>query len=104
MSKMSQLYAELTQSAAELGFESFEDAEKAGYRPDYNTGTLYLHEPTSDAMKEMNEAHEAWLKERDNILRRLKQLDNSLARLGIKNPTWKVVHDAYCFIKEKCND
>lgn len=104
MSKMSQLHASLSESASELGFDSLEDAEKAGYRPDYNTGTLYLHEPTADAIKEMDEAHKAWLEERDDILKRLKRIDNSLNRLGIKNPVWSAINDAYCFIKEKCND
>lgn len=36
MSKMSQLHAELTEKAAELGFESIEDAEAHGYKVEYN--------------------------------------------------------------------
>lgn len=62
---------ELEESANELGFKSLIDAEKVGYRPDYNTGKLYLHEPTANALKEMEEAHKAWLKERDEAIRKL---------------------------------
>ena len=36
MSKMSQIHAELTEAAAELGFESIEDAEAHGYKVEYN--------------------------------------------------------------------
>ena len=70
MSKMSQLHAEFEESAAELGFRSFEEAEKAGYRPDYSNGTLYKHEPLD---KLMDEAHEDWLKEKKKILDRLRK-------------------------------
>ena len=52
MSKLSQLHAEFEENANELGFESFEEAERNGYRPDYATGKLYLHEPTANALKE----------------------------------------------------
>lgn len=40
MSKMSQLHAELTQQAAELGFMSIEEAEQAGYRVDWLNSRL----------------------------------------------------------------
>lgn len=36
MSKMSQLHAELSEAAAELGFESIEDAEAHGYKVEYS--------------------------------------------------------------------
>ena len=78
MSKMSQLHAELEMSAAELGFENLEEAEKVGYRPDYTTGKLYLHEPTANALKEMEEAHKAWLKARDEAIHKLEMtLENA---------------------------
>ena len=59
MSKMSQLHAELTQQAYELGFESISEAEQAGYSVDWNRGRL---------VDGRELAHEAWLKERDEVL------------------------------------
>lgn len=40
MSKMSQLHAELTEQAAELGFESIEEAEINGFKVDYEKQKL----------------------------------------------------------------
>ena len=40
MSKMSQLHAELTSQAAELGFESIEQAEANGFKVDYEKQKL----------------------------------------------------------------
>lgn len=40
MSKMSQLHAELTEQAAEMGFESIEQAEENGFKVDYNKQKL----------------------------------------------------------------
>lgn len=51
MSKMSQMHAELTQEAYENGFETLEE---------------YL------ADQERTKAHEAWLKEREEVIRELK--------------------------------
>lgn len=46
MSKMSQLHAELSEQAAELGFESIGEAEQAGYGVDWKN-----HRLTPDADK-----------------------------------------------------
>lgn len=62
MSKMSQLHAELSQQAAELGFESIEEAEQAGYGVDLVNAKLTPPE---------EEAHKAWLKEKEEAIRRL---------------------------------
>ena len=67
MSKMSQLHAELTEQAAELGFQSIEEAEANGY------------EVTSDGVwaklvktkTEEDKAYEAWLKEREEVIKSL---------------------------------
>ena len=40
MSKLSQLHAELTEQAAELGFESLEEAEINGFKVDYEKQKL----------------------------------------------------------------
>lgn len=66
MSKMSQLHAELSEQAAELGFESIGEAEQAGYAIDYDRGKL---------VDGRELAHEAWLKERDEVL---ESIDNAI--------------------------
>lgn len=65
MSKLSQLHAELSEQAAELGFESIEQAEQAGYEVDYENARL---------IEPQEAAHEAWLKEREQVLEELRIL------------------------------
>lgn len=67
MSKMSQLHAELSESAAELGFENIQQAEEAGFVPNWTTGRL-------EKKDWLNEAHADILKERDEIIEDLKKL------------------------------
>ena len=71
MSKISQLHAELTEQAYDLGFESIEEAEANGYHINYCDNKVKL---TLDMAKAQEQAHEAWLKEKENILAKLKQL------------------------------
>ena len=51
MSKMSQIHAELTEAAAELGFESIEDAEAHGYKVEYNENYASLVPDIDEAYK-----------------------------------------------------
>ena len=51
MSKMSQLHAELSEAAAELGFESIEDAEAHGYKVEYNENYASLVPDIDEAYK-----------------------------------------------------
>ena len=62
MSKMSQLHADLTEQAADLGFGSIEEAEVHGYKVDYVNGTLTMPE---DPAVQLSLAHEAWERKRD---------------------------------------
>ena len=71
MSKMSQLHAELTQQAAELGFKSIEEAEANGYHIDYTSKGWKLK---LDMAKAYEQAHEAWLKEKACTLEGLEDL------------------------------
>lgn len=66
MSKMSQLHAELTEQAIELGFENLEEALANGYEVDYEEQKLV--NPYVLSNKAHEEAHEAWLKEREEVL------------------------------------
>lgn len=67
MSKMSQLHAELSEQAYELGFDSIEDAEANGYEvvSDGNWAKLMKTETEED------KAYEAWLEEREEVIKSL---------------------------------
>lgn len=72
MSKMSQLHAELSEQAYELGFESLGEAEQAGYGVDWENHKLIKVED------ELDKAHEAWLEERERALHWLEKLSAHL--------------------------
>ncbi len=72
MSKMSQLHAELSEQAYELGFESIGEAEQAGYGVDWENAKLIKIEDEQD------KAHKAWLEEKEEILKRLQNLYDEL--------------------------
>lgn len=65
MSKMSQLHAELTAQAANLGYESIGEAEQMGCEVDWENQKLI---PPEEA------AHNSILRERDEIIEDLKKL------------------------------
>lgn len=69
---MSQLHAELTEQAYELGFENLEEALANGYEVDYEEQKLV--NPYVLSGKAQEEAHEAWLKERDELVKRAEEL------------------------------
>lgn len=89
MSKMSQLHAELSEQASELGFESLGEAEQAGYGVDWDTHKL---------IEPQELAHKAWLKERDEVLGGLVNL------MVLSVYDYDTVIKAYNFIKEQCHD
>lgn len=92
MSKLSQLYAELSEQASELGFESLGEAEQAGYGVDWENGKLIKVED------ELDKAHEAWLKEQEIVLGGLMNL------MVHKVYDHDIIERAYKFIKEECHD
>ena len=84
MSKMSQLHAELTEQATELGFETIQDAVNSGYNVDYEKGKLVKRglsysETVEYLAKAHEEAHEAWLKEREEVVFELERLITAYA-------------------------
>lgn len=103
MSKMSQLHAELSEQANELGFETIQDAVNSGYVVDYDKGKLVkcglgYPETVEYLAKEQEKAHEAWLEERDEVL-------GGLLNLMVHNVyDYDTVIKAYNFIKEQCHD
>lgn len=103
MSKMSQLHLTLDEQAVELGFEGLGEALMKGYDVDYEKGKLVRRglgysETVEYLTKEQQKAHEAWLKERDEVL-------GGLVNLMVHNVyDYDTVIKAYNFIKEQCHD
>lgn len=73
MSKMNKLAMELEEQASELGFESLEQAEQAGYEVDYENAKL---------IEPQEAAHKAWLKERDEVLHLLESVKEEIINLN----------------------
>lgn len=95
MSKMSQLHAELSEQAAELGFESIGEAEQAGYGVDWENAKLIKIED------EQEKAHQAWLKEREEVLERLEKKQDKLKRMLCDDTgLYDLITDAINFIKK----
>lgn len=76
MSKMSMLYDELMGQCARLGFQDLGEAEQAGYGVDWQNAKLIK------VKDEQEKAHEAWLKERDEVLEEQRGLHDRLMELG----------------------
>ena len=73
MSKMSQLHLTLDEQAVELGFEGLGEALMKGYDVDYEKGKLVKRglgysETVEYLAKEQEKAHEAWLKEKEEVI------------------------------------
>lgn len=100
MSKMSNIAMELDERAVELGFADHLEAMANGY--DWGVGedgVAFLWK----AEDEQEKAHEAWLKERGEILEEQEQLHDHLMELGY-DALAESVYRAIKFIKEQCHD
>lgn len=90
MSKMSQLQAELSEQAVELGFRNIEEAFDNGYEVVSDGSFAHLVKPEDEQEK----AHEAWLKEKEIVV-------GSLMNLLIhKVFDFDIIERAIKFIKE----
>ena len=88
MSKMSQLHAELSEQATDLGYETLEQALNDGWCVDYDESRLYKRIDIQE------EAHAEWLKEKEIVLNDLRALLTkfvALANAGSK----EAVHEEY---------
>ena len=65
MSKMSQIHAELSEQASDLGFESIADAEANGYHIAYYGNTVKL---MLDQNKAHELAHKDWEKRKKEVI------------------------------------
>lgn len=72
MSKMSQLHAELEEQAYEKGYESLDEALKDGATIIGETLVTKDDLPSKKSVDERQQAHEAWLKEREEVISGLK--------------------------------
>lgn len=102
-SKMSQLHAELTQQASELGFESIEDAENNGYEVIYNGEGFGRLVKSED---ELDQYHRAWLKKRDEVISSLNNAIWHDYKLSGDRKTYVqvVMQRAIDFIQKECHD
>ena len=95
MSKMSNIAMELDERAVELGFA--DDLEARANGNDWGVGEdgiAFLFKVEDEQEK----AHEAWLKERDEVL-------GGLMNLMVHSAyDYDTVIKAYNFIKEQCHD
>lgn len=94
MSKISQLHVELTEQASELGFESIYEAEQHGYEVDWENAKLIKAED------EQEQAHLAWLKERDILCHELEMLVSDTPYQVYKETLTKAVN----FLRKECHD
>lgn len=101
MSKMSQLHAELEEQAYEKGYESLDEALNDGATIIGETLVTRDDLPSRKAVDERQQAHEAWLKEREEVIRELKL---TLTEMGFdKNDTtvyYNRIASALKFIEE----
>lgn len=99
MSRMSQLHAELEEQAYEKGYESLDEALNDGATiigGTLLTGDDIKYVGTKDAQEQ---AHEAWLKERDEVVKGLQSTWFHLNNLGEKEDADNVSR-AMKFIEE----
>lgn len=71
MSRMSQLHAELEEQAYEKGYESLDEALKDGATIIGETLVTKDDLPSKKSVDERQQAHEAWLKEREEVIKGL---------------------------------
>ena len=80
MSKMSWVHAELTEQAAELGFESPEEAMANGYKVSMD-GFSPVLKPDMNKQREL--AHIAWETQRQSLITKLTVLEDDLEKLDV---------------------
>lgn len=80
MSKMSMAAMELDEQAAELGYDGLQDALNNGYSVCYDEKGFYLDKV--DIESEQEKAHNAWLREKDEVLEDLGRLYEGLIERG----------------------
>jgi len=101
MGKMSQLHADLTEQAADLGFGSIEEAEEHGYKVDYVNDTLTMPE---DPVAQLSIAHEAWERKRDYYADCLDDLFGYLSARGDVPDSYLIKVNGIAKFLRECKD
>lgn len=86
MSKMSQLHAELSEQANELGYETLEEACQDGYHVEFNTNPLTHEESATlvpDTSIEQEKAHRDYLERKELYIYGLKRIAEQIDELGL---------------------
>lgn len=99
MSKMSQLHAELEEQAYEKGYESLDEALNDGATIVGETLVTRDDLPSKKEVDERKQAHEAWLKERGEVIKGLQEAQFFLNNLGAEDDVKNIEH-AIQFIEE----
>ena len=94
MGKLSQIHMELEEQATELGFENLEQALANGYCIDYENSKLVKQDEKDD---EQEEAHKAWLDEKEQVLGELISVYNDI---DVPRDNKKYLKHAIEFIKK----
>lgn len=96
MSKIGDYNLKLQEQAEELGFSTTQDAIDAGYVEGYdlinNKARLIKPLDFSKALDEQEKAHEAWLKEKHEILHRLESIKEDIIDLT-DNPDYVTIDE-----------
>ena len=89
---------QLQERAEELGFSTIAEALDAGYHEvqDLVAGTFTL-----EKIDEQEKAHEAWLKERDEVVADLTSVYNDI---DVPKDCKQYIKHAINFIREQCHD
>lgn len=93
MSKMSQLHAELSSQAYDLGFNSLDDALAMGYEVDYENGRL---------VDGREQAHVAYIVEREQHLATLTKMTELLRESDLPNIASEIEDAVNFFKKGEC--
>lgn len=97
MSKIGQYNLELTEKVNELGYDTVEEAIADGW--DSNEFYASYHEEVRDA--EQDKAHEAWLREKAEVIGDLNNMLAGLAAAGKSDTTeFGIIQHAIKFINE----
>lgn len=99
MSKIGRVNLELTEQANELGYDTVQEAIADGWEANEVAATLTC----TDTYKELEQAHETWLKEKEKLLKNLDKVAEYFEAMGYPNdyiPTQhgKVIRNAIDFI------
>lgn len=98
MSKLSDYHAELEEQAAELGFESLQQAQDAGCEVEWHKDSAELVEP-------LVAAHRAWEEGKEDALTTLQAVKEEIIKEHGMGIVWvKDIEDVYDWIEKEAHE